>query len=87
MKDTAISIGGNAFGYVLAVIQSNEVFQIISFILSVMTSLIIIGYKVWVWWREAKKDGKITKDEIQQLGDSISDDIKDLHDKTKGDKE
>ena len=87
MKDTAISIGGNAFGYVLAVIQSNEVFQIISFVLSVMTSLIIIGYKVWAWWREAKKDGKITKDEIQQLGDSISDDVKDLHDKTKGDKE
>lgn len=84
MKDTAISIGGNAFGYVLAVIQSNEVLQIISFVLSVMTSLIIIGYKVWVWWREAKKDGKITKDELQQLGDSISDDMKDLHDKTKG---
>lgn len=86
MKDTVLPVSGNVLTYIIAFVQSNELFQIISFALSIITSIIIIAYKVWVWWREAKKDGKITEDEIKQLGDSIGGDVKNIHDKTKGDK-
>lgn len=86
MKDTILPVGGNVLTYIIAFVQTNELFQIISFALSIITSVIIIAYKVWAWWKEAKKDGKITQDEIKQLGDSIGDDVKNLHDKTKGDK-
>lgn len=74
---------GNALSYVFTAIQSNEVFQIVSFIISILTSLIIIVYKIWAWYREAKRDGKITKDEIIDLCNRIGDDVDDLRDKTK----
>jgi len=87
MKEhTAIPVGGNILSYILTFVQTNEIFQVVSFGLSIVTSLIIIGYKIWSWYREAKKDGKITKEEVKNLADDISDDVKELNDKVKGDK-
>ena len=75
--DDAFTIGGNLFGYVLSAVQTNEILQIISFALSIATSTIIIGFKVWAWWKKAKADGKITKEEIDELHDIIDDSRKD----------
>ena len=54
MKES-ISIGGNVITYVLAAIQTNEVLQIIEFVMSVVLTLVILAYRVWQWWKEAKK--------------------------------
>lgn len=78
-----LSIGGNVFSYILSAVQTNEVFQIISMVLSVLTSLVILSYKVWSWFKEAKKDGKIDKEEVDQLGEILEDTKKDLEDKSK----
>ena len=59
------SIGGNVFTYILAAVQSNEVLQVIEFVFSVILTLVILAYRVWKWWREAKKDGKITEEEYK----------------------
>lgn len=66
-------IVGNVVTYVLSTIQTNEVLQIIEFIMSVVLTIVILVYRIWHWWREAKKDGKITEDEIDQLGEIIED--------------
>ena len=76
MKES-ISIGGNVLTYVLAAIQTNEVLQIIEFVMSVVLTLVILAYRVWHWWKEAKKDGKITEDEIDELGQIIEEETKD----------
>lgn len=76
MKES-ISIGGNVITYVLAAIQTNEVLQIIEFVMSVVLTLVILAYRVWHWWKEAKKDGKISEDEIDELGKIIEEETKD----------
>ena len=75
--DDVFAIGGNAFGYVLAAVQQNEILQIISFALSTVTSVIIIAFKIWAWWKKAKADGKISKEEIDELHDIIDESRKD----------
>lgn len=71
------SICGNVGTYVLSAIQTNEVLQIISFVLSSITSLVIIFLRLWSWWKEAKKDGKIEKEEIDEAIGIIEDSRKD----------
>lgn len=64
---------GNVFTYVLAAVQQNEVLQIIEFVLSALLTLVIVAYRVWHWYKEAKKDGKIDEKEIDELGKIIED--------------
>ena len=71
------SICGNVGTYVLSAIQQNEVLQIISFVLSSITSIVIIFLRLWSWWKDAKKDGKIEKEEIDEAIDIIEDSRKD----------
>ena len=78
----------NAFTYALASIQANEVMQFIEFALAILTSIVLLSYRIYVWYREAKKDGKIDKEEIKQGIDIIAsgvEDIKKVKEK-KGDK-
>lgn len=65
------SIVGNVVTYVLAAVQQNEILQIIEFVLSAILTVVILVYRVWHWYQEAKKDGKIDKEEIDQLGKII----------------
>ncbi len=54
----------NAFTYAIAFMQANETFQIIEFALSIATSVVLIAYRLWKWYKAAKADGKITRKEI-----------------------
>lgn len=83
-----LEIGGNLVMYGLTATQTKEIFEIISLVLSILISLIIIFSKLISWWKRAKKDGKITKEEFQEGVDIISDGVNDLKDKVdKEDKE
>jgi len=72
-------------------LQPNEVLQIISLIITIIGALVTTGFTLYSWWKKAKADGKIDKDEVKEAIDIIQDgaeDIKDaLDDKKKGDKE
>ena len=57
----------NGITYFFATLQENPVFQIIEFVFAILTSLTLIAFRVWKWWNEAKKDGKISKEELEQL--------------------
>ena len=78
-----LAVTGNGFTYLLATLQTNESFQIVELCLSIAVSLVILLYKIWKWWKEAKADGKITKEEISEGIDIIVDGVEDLKDKTK----
>lgn len=81
---TSVSATGTA-------LQTNEVLQTISLIITILGGLITIVFALLGWYQKAKADGKITKDEIEEAVDIIkegTEDIKDaLDDKKKGDKE
>ena len=78
-----IAIGGNALTYILTIVQSNPIFQYIELAFSIAVSVVLLAYRLWKWWKEAKKDGKITKEEIQDGIDTFMDGVEDIKDKTK----
>ena len=56
----------------VTVSQTNEVFQTIQIIISALAGAVALAYTIWRWYRNAKKDGKITEDEIDDLFEQIS---------------
>lgn len=56
----------NVFTYAIALLQANETFQIIELALSIATSAVLIAYRLWKWYKAAKADGKITRDEVKE---------------------
>lgn len=73
---TDVGLGlGNVMTYILTALQTNEVYQLIELILSIVTSVVIIAIKVIQWYNSANKDGKITKDEVNELLDDVKDDL------------
>ena len=75
-----LEIGGNTFMYILTATQTKEIFQIVSLVLSILISIMIIIGKVIEWWKKAKADGKITKEEIEELSNNVKEDINEIKD-------
>lgn len=61
----------NGIGMTLTVLQSENVFRIISLILTILATLLSIIYTLYNWWKKAKKDGKIEPNEILELKEDI----------------
>lgn len=78
---------GNSAQYIMMALQTDEILKYIELGLSILTTLIILGFNLWSWWKKASKDGKITEDEIQEgieIVEKGAEDIKDNVDKNKG---
>ena len=86
-KEVVGAMSGTALSAVGTGLQTSEVLQIISLVLTIIGSLITITMAIINWWKKAKADGKITSDEIQEGIEIIQDGLDDLKDKTKEDKE
>ena len=85
---------GGAFGTALSAtgtaLQTNELLQTISLIITILGAIIsMIVLPLLTWYKNAKKDGKITKDEIKEGIDTLQEGIEgvkdSLDDKKKGD--
>lgn len=68
-----IEIIANSGQYVLTAVQPNEVLQIAEFVLSILTTLFILAVNIWSWWKKAKADGKISKEEVEELKEIVND--------------
>jgi len=80
---------GCGVGATFTVIQTQELFQIISLILTCIATLTTIGYNIYKWYKNAMKDKKLDENEIKEGIDIIkqgAEDIKELSKKDKGDK-
>lgn len=69
---------GNGFQYILTAIQTNEILQIVELVLSIVTTLFILGINIWSWFKKANKDGKIDKEEKEELDKIIEDGLENL---------
>lgn len=74
----------NGAQYVAVVAQTDNVLQIVQLVLACVSSVVIIAFKLWAWYKEAKKDGKVTADEIKDGAKILEDGAKDLNDKIEG---
>ena len=91
MKNNVGEIFGGAVGTAVSAtgtaLQTSEVLQIISLVITIIGGLITILMALLNWWKNAKKDGKIDKEEIQGGIQIIQDGLENLKDKPKEDKE
>lgn len=67
----------------LGAVQLNQIMQIIQLVLGIVATIISIMFSIWLWWKKASKDGKITEEEIKEGKDILNNGIKDLDDKLK----
>ena len=80
---------GCGIATVFTAVQTQELFQIISLILTCIATLTTIGYNIYKWYKNAMKDGKLDKNEIEEGIDIIEQgakDIKELSNQDKGEK-
>lgn len=68
-------------------LQTNEILQAISIVLTIIGSLITIAMALTNWWKNAKKDGKITKEEINEGVGIIVEGANEIKDKIKNKEE
>ena len=61
------SYGSNALGAICTALQTNEILQIISLVLTIIATAFSISFTIFNWYKKAKEDGKITTEEISDL--------------------
>ena len=59
-------------------IQPDVIFQYIQMGLTIIATLITIILGIRAWWKDAKKDGKITEDEIEEGISIIKDGVEQI---------
>lgn len=77
--DKVLDIGGITFSAILTATQTNEVFRLISLILTILTTLVVLARNIYNWYKDAKLDGKIDKDELKDLINIVGDGIEDIN--------
>lgn len=80
---------GCGISTVLTAVQTQELFQIISLILTCIATLVTIAYNIYKWYKKAAEDKKIDENELKEGIDVIKDSIdkiKELSNNDKGEK-
>lgn len=57
---------------VLSAIQPDEILKYVNLSLAILSALVALLFTFWKWRKEAKKDGKITPDEVGDVLDDVS---------------
>lgn len=65
-KETLGGVGGIMISALGTGIQTNELLQTISLILTIIGTVITIVMALLNWWNRSKKDGKITSEEMEE---------------------
>lgn len=86
-KEVVGGIVGTGVTAVGTGLQTNEILQAISIVLTIVGSIITIAMALTNWWKNAKKDGKITKEEINEGVGIIVDGANEVKDKIKNKEE
>lgn len=64
-------------------IQPDVVFSYVQMGLTIVATLITIILGIRAWWKDAKKDGKIDKEEVDEAVKIVEDGVKTIIDSTK----
>ena len=82
-KEVIGGIVGTSVSAVGTGLQTNELLQTISLVLTIVGTCITIAMALINWWKKAKEDGKIDKDEIKDVVDIIKDGAESIQDTLK----
>lgn len=72
-----VGCSSSAFVSVLASLQIDDVLKYVNIALAILSTLVALAFTLYKWYKEAKKDGKITPDEVidavNKVGDIVDD--------------
>ena len=87
VKEFILGLIGTGMSSVGAIVDVNQVLSIISTIITIVGGIItLIVIPLITWWKKAKEDGKITKEEIDEATQIIKDGTEGLKDKKEKEK-
>lgn len=66
MEDKIYTVG-NCLVYLGAAVQPDLLFKWIQLGLGILLTLLGIAYRIWIWYKKAKADGKITGEEVAEI--------------------
>ena len=72
---TRIDFITEAVAGISTVLQPDEALRIVSLVLTCLSVAISVAFTIYKWYKEAKRDGKIDADEVDNLVNKIKDDI------------
>lgn len=72
---TRIDFITEAVAGISTVLQPDEALRIVSLVLTCLSVAISVAFTIYKWYKEAKRDGKIDADEVDDLVNKIKDDI------------
>ena len=88
IKEFILGLIGTGMSSVGAIVDVNQVLSIISYVITIVGGILtLIVIPLITWWKRAKEDGKITKEEIDEATQIVQTGIDGLNDKTKDKKE
>lgn len=59
---------------------AQDIMQIVLLIIGILSGLFSLFVNIWVWYNKAKADGKITKEEVDELKDIVDKHTENKHD-------
>lgn len=80
MKNNNYDFLTNALGIAMTAVQTNEIFQLVSLILTCISIAFSMIFTIWKWYHNANADGKIDKKEIDEIMNEIDDKLNNLND-------
>lgn len=83
MSDKFQDIVGITFQSLLTIAQTDEIFRIISLVLTIISAIVVLARNIYEWYIKAKKDGKIDADEGKELIDIVDDGVNNIKDNIK----
>lgn len=83
MNDKILDISSITFQSMLTIAQTDEIFKLISLILTIISAIIVLARNIYEWYLKAKEDGKIDAKETKDLIDIVDKGVKDIKDNIK----
>lgn len=77
----------NGVALMSTALQSEHTFQIISLVLTCLATAFSLAFTLYKWYKTAKADGKITKDEIVEGVEIVKEHVEKINDTIKKDGE
>lgn len=64
-------VGTGVTGF-LSYLSTQEFKDMISWVMSILAGAVTIAFTIWCWYKKASADGKITKDEVDDLFEDLT---------------
>lgn len=79
MQEKPINYIASAVACITTALQSNEIFSYVSLALTILSIVVSLAFTIYRWYKVATDDGKIDKEEIDDLMKNINEGVSKLN--------